>query len=1249
MHLKCRIAAPVLIVAVGLAGCGCAASPSTRDGAATSESALRGGGAETASTNPLLDAGENIERLSAAERPSGGEPRHEPLRQTALPPGVDPTAVQARPEDDPRAWLGLDAALREVAGRSGAFTPPPPAPDLPAEQAELALRHYARGRDLVLSDRLADAITEFVRALQIDPGNPRILRELARAYLATGNETRAVALYEQMLRSEPDDELALFIVGVAATERRNYELAVAALGRPALGDGAFRHDLSAPIIAAFELAVALDGLGYDRAFIEVGSAVLNELPRAPMGAAYQRQHGAIYRRRAMLAQALGDALFRLGRAGEALSTYEQASQINGADVSALLPRIIYANLVVGQEFSAQRALLDEMRGRLGDRRAVDDRESYLRALADDPADSISVGDREILLCTYLRGQIADISLLVEAVNNLYLRRPDNSGLARAAAALQPDKGGLEVLEDFIARRPRDLNVIRQQFAWLARRDEAAAVRLAVRLADMHPDLASEYARRLVHSLPRPGEAAAIARQLPDTPGRGLLVIGLFEHQGALGRAWAECEAALQRWPDHQRLLMERVRLAAELDEPALVERAIVQARRPADVDVLIVTSRALTSMDEHRRAIEAANEAVRLEPENVRTIAAYAMAMAQYAATLTTPEDRAMWIEDAAEAAEEALRLDPSHDEAYSVLMALHGPSGLAPDPRAYNALLRRLATERPESRLALLLQAQDELVQRRFESALEKVLDLYQGDPSDSNCLAISMAAWIGLDRLADAERWFVTQLEQRPGDPGLLGYWKEVQLRRGQADVAVAYFQREVEASDVNFAARRLLEESYREVSDFAAMAALREPRLLSRPQGTRRETDLAAMYAESGAAEKAYERLVWVGKHVADARREHLLRAIDTAGRLQIEPAQRDALLSQLASDTLDRFPASPLELYRVALSAQARQGQTGESFEALARRAVTLAPGALDSTAEAVAQWTGIAQDLVNQGQAAAAGRVLRARLEADPQYESQSTLVLAVRTLAVDAATEGGATRTIALIEDLDRRRATSRLFSVQGGLPEIYYVVSNFYSIVDNQAGSNALLRKSLDVDPAFSMAMNNLGYTLVVAGNDDPETIKLLEDAYLLQPDNANILDSLGWLRYRQGRFSDGDGGEPGAMTLIRKAVAANRDVNPEVNEHLGDALWRMGETERAVATWRKTLAVIEAPNRRAQMIENYRDRQMDWGLLVKDPEALYENDEGALLKRLKAKIAAAEAGETPAVAPTFEELGRQRTEGDH
>ncbi|TDO12507.1 tetratricopeptide repeat protein [Halomonas ventosae] len=101
-------------------------------------------------------------------------------------------------------------------------------------------------------------------------------------------------------------------------------------------------------------------------------------------------------------------------------------------------------------------------------------------------------------------------------------------------------------------------------------------------------------------------------------------------------------------------------------------------------------------------------------------------------------------------------------------------------------------------------------------------------------------------------------------------------------------------------------------------------------------------------------------------------------------------------------------------------------------------------------------------------------------------------------------------------------------------------------------------LRHIIATDPTNANALNSLGYTLAdadVEGRLD-EARALIERAHALEPDNPAILDSLGWVRYRQGDAE-------GALVWLERAWAAMPDQ--EVAAHLIEVLWALGEEQRA------------------------------------------------------------------------------------
>ncbi|KJH80253.1 tetratricopeptide repeat protein [Stutzerimonas stutzeri] len=107
-------------------------------------------------------------------------------------------------------------------------------------------------------------------------------------------------------------------------------------------------------------------------------------------------------------------------------------------------------------------------------------------------------------------------------------------------------------------------------------------------------------------------------------------------------------------------------------------------------------------------------------------------------------------------------------------------------------------------------------------------------------------------------------------------------------------------------------------------------------------------------------------------------------------------------------------------------------------------------------------------------------------------------------------------------------------------------------------------LRYIIEREPDNAMAINALGYTLADRTDRYDEALALIEQAHRINPDDAAILDSLGWVNYRLGNLDE-------AETQLRKAH--KRMPDHEVAAHLGEVLWASGEQREARAIWAEAL----------------------------------------------------------------------------
>lgn len=188
-----------------------------------------------------------------------------------------------------------------------------------------------------------------------------------------------------------------------------------------------------------------------------------------------------------------------------------------------------------------------------------------------------------------------------------------------------------------------------------------------------------------------------------------------------------------------------------------------------------------------------------------------------------------------------------------------------------------------------------------------------------------------------------------------------------------------------------------------------------------------------------------------------------------------------------------------------------------------------------------------------------------------------------------------------LVEDEPQRApeiltARARMYARSSDVPRAFAVLSNAVmqypdsmelryataSVYEEQGKTRAALRELTQVlktrpnDPA---ALNALGFTLADHDKELARARKLIERAHAAAPRNAAILDSMGWVLYRQGRMAE-------ALPYLTAAYADDHDG--DIAAHLGEVLWRLGQPDEARRIWTEASA-FDADN---QLLKSTRQR---------------------------------------------------------
>lgn len=175
--------------------------------------------------------------------------------------------------------------------------------------------------------------------------------------------------------------------------------------------------------------------------------------------------------------------------------------------------------------------------------------------------------------------------------------------------------------------------------------------------------------------------------------------------------------------------------------------------------------------------------------------------------------------------------------------------------------------------------------------------------------------------------------------------------------------------------------------------------------------------------------------------------------------------------------------------------------------------------------------------------------------------------------------------------------AESRVLQSAGRAPEAVTVLTDGLSrfpdngdvlyaraLAADLAGDSAMLVSDLttliELQPQNAHALNALGYHLTDNSQDLEKAETLLVTANELLPNDPAIMDSLGWLYYRQGKLDQ-------AIELLSRAF--NRFPDSEIAAHLGEALWLSGREEDATKLIEKALLTDPDDDRLLQVRRKY------------------------------------------------------------
>ena len=134
----------------------------------------------------------------------------------------------------------------------------------------------------------------------------------------------------------------------------------------------------------------------------------------------------------------------------------------------------------------------------------------------------------------------------------------------------------------------------------------------------------------------------------------------------------------------------------------------------------------------------------------------------------------------------------------------------------------------------------------------------------------------------------------------------------------------------------------------------------------------------------------------------------------------------------------------------------------------------------------------------------------------------------------------------------------------------LFYNRAVAHERLKNWPQAEADFLQALKLDPNHSYALNYLGYSWVDKGLKLERGLEMISNALTIDPQNAFIIDSLGWAYFKLGRYEE-------ARKELERAMLVSPS-NADISDHLGDVYWKLGRKLEAEFKWQQA-TIFKSP----------------------------------------------------------------------
>lgn len=715
----------------------------------------------------------------------------------------------------------------------------------------------------------------------------------------------------------------------------------------------------------------------------------------------------------------------------------------------------------------------------------------------------------------------------------------------------------------------------------------------------------------------PGEVAALVGEFRASSKRSaardyvLALAAMGSNQFALADGLLKTALEQENAFVPARVAQIQILLAGYDWDAARTEAQKLQKEYPDSASASLCLAMTLDGLDENDDARSAFQRAIRRQPKDV----SYPLAAAQHCRRVGDMLGAQRFFG-------EALAIDANEPAALEGLLETYLRDHKVPLARE---LFRQAERSGGESRFVRRLSLMYRFRDRIFvPSYLNELRSLLVSDPSDVRSGRTLAEGLVGLDQIAEAEAVLKQVLAVAPEDYQSLLLSATVANRQLQFEQSVETLESLVKRYPNRIAVLAMLADAY--LADFRPKEArLIIQRLIDRAEPDQRE-GIAARLVETYRTFGEYEAgIEFVDEKLKvnpiDARfiaeklsllvlAERCEEALDVAAKLLEKNDAAESLRRQYLGVAWEcRQYRAAEEKLRAWMNAASHKAQIvdwlietlvldGRGDEAL--KLIDEQPAGELSAAHLQRYWRGKAEEARGKRDLAIKEFTALLRERTEPNIRS-----MVISELFDIYSRAGRADDALALVDDFVRDL----------GPDDAHVLKLRLRRQILQSAGREAeytlVLEQLYALDPQAPGMNNDLGYTWVDQNMHVEKAMSMIRMAVAADPLNAAYIDSLGWAHYKLGQFDE-------ARKWLARAISLPLGQDAVLYDHNADTEFRLGDAASATKHWTKSAELAEKELKEAR--QPLPDREK-------------------LLTEVRAKLAAVERKEKPALAPTVAE----------